>query len=61
MFDLTGRKALITGASGGIGKAIAETLHGLGADVALTGTRRDVLEAVASGLGERAYPMVCNL
>ena len=59
--DLTGKNALITGASGGIGKAIAEKLYGLGANVALTGTREAVLNEVAASLGERAHPIVCNL
>ncbi|MEO1066429.1 MAG: 3-oxoacyl-ACP reductase FabG [Pseudomonadota bacterium] len=61
MMDLTGKKALVTGASGGIGKAIAEKLHGLGATVALTGTRETVLGEVAASLGDRAHPIVCNL
>ncbi|MEP3265440.1 MAG: 3-oxoacyl-ACP reductase FabG [Hyphomicrobiales bacterium] len=61
MMDLTGKNALITGASGGIGKAIAEKLYGLGASVALTGTRESVLNEVAASLGERAHPIVCNL
>jgi len=51
MFDLTGRKALVTGASGGIGEAIARTLHGLGATVGLHGTRTGKLEALAAELG----------
>lgn len=53
MFDLTGRKALITGASGGIGEAIARTLHAQGAAVGLHGTRREKLESLAGELGER--------
>jgi 3-oxoacyl-[acyl-carrier protein] reductase len=53
MFDLTGRNALVTGATGGIGEAIARTLHGQGAIVGLHGTRREKLEALASELGER--------
>ncbi|MEP3525308.1 MAG: 3-oxoacyl-ACP reductase FabG [Hyphomicrobiales bacterium] len=61
MMDLTGKNALITGASGGIGKAIAEKLYSLGASVALTGTRESVLNEVAASLGERAHPIVCNL
>ena len=44
MFDLTGKKALVTGASGGIGGAIARALHGAGATVALSGTRKDALD-----------------
>ncbi len=50
MFDLTGRKALVTGASGGIGAAIARALHAKGAQVALSGTRRDALDAIAAEL-----------
>ena len=53
MFDLSGRKALITGASGGIGEAIARTLHAQGAIVGLHGTRVEKLEALASDLGDR--------
>jgi 3-oxoacyl-[acyl-carrier protein] reductase len=53
MFDLTGRTALVTGASGGIGGAIARQLHGQGARVVLTGRRQDALEALAADLGER--------
>jgi len=55
MFDLTGKKALVTGASGGIGGAIARALHAAGATVALSGTRRDALEALAGELGEGAH------
>ncbi|HEY9079665.1 3-oxoacyl-[acyl-carrier-protein] reductase [Magnetovibrio sp.] len=55
MFDLSGKKALVTGASGGIGGAIAKALHGLGADVALSGTREDALKALAAELGARAH------
>jgi len=61
MFDLTGKNALITGASGGIGADIARALHGAGATVALSGTRIDPLEALASELGERAHVVACNL
>jgi 3-oxoacyl-[acyl-carrier protein] reductase len=61
MFDLTGKGALVTGASGGIGQAIAKALHAHGASVALSGTRREVLESVARELGSRAYPVVCDL
>ncbi|MDA5094393.1 3-oxoacyl-[acyl-carrier-protein] reductase [Aliiroseovarius sp. KMU-50] len=61
MFDLTGKNALITGASGGIGGAIAKALHGAGATVALSGTRVDPLEALAAELGERAHVLPCNL
>jgi 3-oxoacyl-[acyl-carrier protein] reductase len=55
MFRLDGKVALITGASGGIGAAIAVTLHAQGAIVALSGTRRDALEAVAAQLGDRSF------
>lgn len=61
MFDLTGKGALITGASGGIGAAIARVLHGAGAKVVLGGTRRDALEALARSLGEGASVAVADL
>ena len=61
MFDLTGRKALVTGATGGLGQAIARTLHAQGAHVALSGTRQAALEALAAELGERASPVVADL
>ncbi len=61
MFDLTGKNALITGASGGIGGAIAKALHGAGATVALSGTRVAPLEELAAELGERAHVLPCNL
>ncbi|MGH1329699.1 MAG: 3-oxoacyl-[acyl-carrier-protein] reductase [Paracoccaceae bacterium] len=61
MFDLTGKTALVTGASGGIGGAIAKVLHGAGATVALSGTRVEPLEALAAELGERAHVLPCNL
>ncbi|ALI56073.1 3-oxoacyl-[acyl-carrier-protein] reductase [Celeribacter marinus] len=61
MFDLTGKNALITGASGGIGGAIAKALHGAGATVVLSGTRQEPLDALAAELGERAYVLTCNL
>ncbi len=61
MFDLTGKCALITGASGGIGGAIATALHGAGATVGLSGTRVEPLEALAAELGERAFVLPCNL
>ncbi len=61
MFDLTGKRALVTGASGGIGGAIATALHGAGATVALSGTRVEPLEALAATLGERAHVTPANL
>ena len=61
MFRLDGKTALVTGASGGIGAAIARTLHAQGAVVALSGTRRDALEALACELGERAHVCPADL
>ena len=61
MFDLTGKKALVTGASGGIGEAIARTFHARGAIVALHGTREEKLNALASELGERTLVLPANL
>jgi len=61
MFDLTGKNALVTGASGGIGNAIAMALHAQGATVGLSGTRVEPLEALAAELGERAHVLPCNL
>lgn len=61
MFDLTGKCALVTGASGGIGGAIAKALHRQGAAVALSGTRTDKLEALAGELKSRAFVTPCNL
>jgi len=61
MFDLTGKNALITGASGGIGGEIAKSLHAAGATVGLSGTRVEPLEALAAELGERAYVLPANL
>tara|TARA_R110000787_G_scaffold32083_13_gene84835 strand:- start:2641 stop:3378 length:738 start_codon:yes stop_codon:yes gene_type:complete len=61
MFDLTGKNALVTGASGGIGADIARALHAQGATVGLSGTRVDPLEALAAELGERAHVLPCNL
>ena len=55
MFDLTGRKALVTGASGGIGETIARVLHAQGAVVGLHGTRVERLEALAAELGDRVH------
>jgi 3-oxoacyl-[acyl-carrier protein] reductase len=61
LFDLTGRTALVTGASGGLGGAIARALHAQGATVALSGTRREALEAFAAELRDRAHPAPCDL
>ena len=61
MFDLTGRYALVTGATGGIGGAIARAFHAQGATVALSGTRAEVLEQLAAELGERAHVVPANL
>ena len=61
MFDLTGKSALVTGASGGIGGAIAHALHQAGATVALSGTRVEPLEALAAELGDRVHVLPCNL
>lgn len=61
MFDLTGRKALVTGATGGLGGAIARLLHQQGATVAVSGTRVEALEALAAELGERVVITPCNL
>jgi 3-oxoacyl-[acyl-carrier protein] reductase len=61
MFDLTGKTALVTGASGGLGGAIARALHAQGATVALSGTRKEALETLAAELGERTRVLVCDL
>jgi 3-oxoacyl-[acyl-carrier protein] reductase len=61
MFDLTGKTALVTGASGGIGAAIAKSLHAQGATVGLHGTRRHALDALATELGSRAHVLPCDL
>jgi 3-oxoacyl-[acyl-carrier protein] reductase len=61
MFDLANKTALVTGASGGIGGAIAGALHAQGARVVLSGTRRDVLESLKAQLGERTSVATCNL
>ncbi|WP_421982594.1 3-oxoacyl-[acyl-carrier-protein] reductase [Roseibium sp.] len=61
MFSLEGKNALVTGATGGIGEAIARMLHAQGASVSLSGTRAEKLEALASELGERAYVTPANL
>jgi len=61
MFDLSGKAALVTGASGGIGRAIAQCLHAAGATVALTGTRKDALDALAGELGDRTHVVPADL
>jgi 3-oxoacyl-[acyl-carrier protein] reductase len=61
MFDLTGKTALITGATGGLGGAIARALHQQGAVVALSGTRGEVLDQLAGELRERVHVLACNL
>lgn len=61
MFDLDGKNALVTGASGGIGRAIAETLHSSGATVTISGTRMEPLEELANVLGERVHIVSCDL
>lgn len=61
MFDLTGKTALVTGATGGIGGAIARALHAQGATVAISGTRREALDTLASELKERVHVLPCNL
>ena len=61
MFDLSGKRALVTGASGAIGGAIAEALHQQGAAVALSGKRRDALDALATKLADRAVVVPCDL
>jgi 3-oxoacyl-[acyl-carrier protein] reductase len=61
MFDLTGQKALVTGASGGIGGAITRALHAQGATVALTGTREAALQALAAELGDRTRILTADL
>ena len=61
MFDLTGKTALVTGASGGLGGAIARALHWQGATVAVSGTRRDALDKLAAELGERVHVALADL
>jgi len=61
MFSLAGKTALITGASGGIGAAIAKALHDAGATIAISGTRLEVLEKVKAEVGERVHILPCNL
>jgi 3-oxoacyl-[acyl-carrier protein] reductase len=61
MFELTGKTALITGATGPIGGAIARVLHAQGATIAVSGTRREILDQLAADLGERVHVLACNL
>lgn len=61
MFDLTGKKALVTGATGGIGASIARTLHAAGAEVAISGTRAEKLQDLATELGDRVHVIAANL
>lgn len=61
MFDLSGKTALVTGASGGIGGAIARALHAQGASVAISGTRAETLETLATELGSRVHILPCDL
>ena len=61
MFDLSGKAALVTGATGAIGGAIARALHGQGATVALSGTRREALDALAGELKDRVHVLPCDL
>ena len=61
MFDLSGKRALVTGATGGIGGAVARALHAQGASVAISGTRAEKLEALAAELKDRVHMTPCNL
>ena len=61
MFDLTGKTALVTGATGALGGAIARALHGQGANVALSGTRKEQLDALAAEFKERVHVLPCDL
>jgi len=61
MFDLTGKGALVTGATGAIGEAIARALHAQGATVAISGTRREALDKLAGDLGSRVHVLPCDL
>ena len=61
MFELDGKTALITGATGPIGGSIARVLHKQGATIAISGTRRDVLDRLAAEIGDRVHVLPCNL
>ena len=61
MFDLSGKAALVTGASGAIGGAIARSLHAQGATVGLSGTRKEALDTLAAALGDRVHVLPCDL
>lgn len=61
MFDLNGKTALVTGATGGIGEAVARTLHAAGVTVAISGTREEKLQTLAGDLAERVHVLPCNL
>lgn len=61
MFELTGKRALVTGASGSIGSGIARAFHRQGATVAISGTRREALDALAAELGDRVHVFPCDL
>ena len=61
MFDLTGKSALVTGASGGIGEAVARALHAQGASVVLHGTRAEKLKSLQQQLGDRAFLLAVDL
>jgi 3-oxoacyl-[acyl-carrier protein] reductase len=61
MFDLSGKTALVTGVSGGIGGAIARALHRQGADIAISARQKDKLEAIAAELGSRVHVVPCDL
>jgi 3-oxoacyl-[acyl-carrier protein] reductase len=61
MFDLKGKKALVTGATGGLGAEIARALHQKGASIVISGTRKEKLDALAKELGERVYVIPCDL
>ena len=61
MFDLTGKTALVTGASGGLGAEIARVFHKAGATVAISGRKLEVLDALAKELGDRVHVVPCDL